>query len=244
MIQTRAPARPARRPPSSPRNASSGKRARIAAMMRSSLSRSAWVTKSFFVFSSTEPCGRLRQLASRTSPPARAAATAASTRAPDGVIASSRRRLATEAVGDRLLGGRAEDVEPALAGRRRLSVGGRLPPVHALPPGSPRRARGRRRRRRGRSPRRRRAARILDARRDPGARASTDNPHSVKRTGFAGARPRAPRAGGPRRRAPSSSAGSLAFSRLQRAARRSRRRSRRATSQNVMRAASAAPSAA
>ncbi len=49
--------------------------------IRSSLSRSALVTKSFFLFSETSPAGKLRQLARATSPPAFAAATAVSTSA-------------------------------------------------------------------------------------------------------------------------------------------------------------------
>src|SRR5262249_25692497 len=95
---------------------------------------SACVTKSFLVFSSTDPCGRLRQFASSTSPPARAASAATPTSAPDGVTARSRGGGTTEAVADRLLGRRADDVVAALVRGRRLPVGKGLPPVDALPP--------------------------------------------------------------------------------------------------------------
>ena len=61
-IQVREPgSSPARRPPSSPRKLSDGNRERIDVTIRSSLSRSAIVTKSFFFFSSMEPAGRRRQ---------------------------------------------------------------------------------------------------------------------------------------------------------------------------------------
>src|SRR5262249_1120856 len=116
---------------------------------------------------STDPCGRLRQLARSTSPPARAASAAASTRAPDGVIARSRARPAPETVGDRLLGRRPEHVVAPLVRGGRLPVGKRLPPVNAPPPAPP----AERPVHRGDGPggilATGRPARIHDARRDP-----------------------------------------------------------------------------